>query len=334
MYDTVWDEDPGEDPKQRAAIEATLCHVGQVPPQLFTASHGQRVPVRPPSLTTQELVSLKRGKVTAALIRANGATLFCTIAGDRVIGQYSVAIGLEGVTVEFRQSAETGGLVRAIAGEGCVLLGSGAVIDGGRRVLERVSALAWDRGFWAAVADDSSVRLGPGLDFSVPFYGDTVGCCAVSVGFKLAVAGTVTQRIVVISLFGGAKVNVVSAGARPEMVIITEGWGFIVVYAQASGKPAIIVYDVNGRLLKSVEIPGAIKCWSTWTTRDGFDWLLWVGKDGRVYAMEAFICEVKEPIGRVLGVGAVACAWCEGARAAAVITEDGQVFCLPAPEWM
>ena len=49
MYDDIWTPQNLKDPAARAEIEAILCHVGQVPPQLFEKPHPMRMP-KPPSI--------------------------------------------------------------------------------------------------------------------------------------------------------------------------------------------------------------------------------------------------------------------------------------------
>lgn len=49
MYDDIWTLKNLKDPTLRAEIEAILCHVGQIPPQLFDKPHPTRMP-RPPSI--------------------------------------------------------------------------------------------------------------------------------------------------------------------------------------------------------------------------------------------------------------------------------------------
>jgi hypothetical protein len=138
---------------------------------------------------------------------------------------------------------------------------------------------------------------------------------------------------VLIRLFQGEKVCVINTDVKPEMMIITDGWGFIVVYAVTeSGHPVMVVWDVNGRFVRRVELPTLIKCWSAWTSRDAFDFVVWVGREGKVFATEVFYCEIREPIDRVRE--AVACGYCEAASLVVVMTKDGHLVGLPAPDWL
>ena len=43
MYDDIWTQENLRDPAKRAEIEAILCHVGQIPPQLFDRPHPKRL---------------------------------------------------------------------------------------------------------------------------------------------------------------------------------------------------------------------------------------------------------------------------------------------------
>jgi hypothetical protein len=333
MYDSVWGTAPANDPHHRAAIEATLCHVGQIPPQLFSVPHPVRNRSKIETVAKKRMsVMVMKIGVTAGFISVSKTGIIATAAVLTAVLRRSLAFFNDGPRVERLSDCEMGNQIREIPGDNCALLGSGAVI-GSRRVLDHVSKFAFDRDYWVAVADDSSVRLGPDLDFNIPFYGDVVECCAISRSFKLVVCGTMTKRIVLIKLFEGEKVCVVNMDVKPEMVLITDVWGFIVVYAKdENGQPLVVVYDVNGRLMRRAEIPGEIKCWAAWTSRDAFDFLVWVAKDGKVYVTEVFYCEMKESIDRVRG--AIACGYYEMGRVIVVLTEDGQLVCLPAPSWL
>jgi hypothetical protein len=133
-----------------------------------------------------------------------------------------------------------------------------------------------------------------------------------------------------ISLFGGAKVNVVRLEETPEMVLITPAWGFIIVCAvEESGGHVLLIYDGNGRIIRKVALPGAVRQWCGWKSRDGFDFLLIVTRDGRVFIAEAFWGVLWEPVLRA-SAAIVACAYCHAAGVVVLLSEDGQVVLLPA----
>ena len=70
MYDSIWNEKTMSDPAVRAQTEAIMCHVGQVPVQLFDQAHPCRIPVmrREPLISTALSVSLGTQKIIASSI--------------------------------------------------------------------------------------------------------------------------------------------------------------------------------------------------------------------------------------------------------------------------
>jgi hypothetical protein len=163
----------------------------------------------------------------------------------------------------------------------------------------------------------------------VQFYGDAIRCCAISRAFKMAVCGTVANHIVVVSLFSGEKVCAGDIGLKPNAVVVTEGWGFIVVRAADEQKTEfLVVLDVNGRLIRKVQVPAPICTWSAWRSRDGFDYLLVATKQGDVFNVEAFYCQFGEPICRTPG-GVIALAYFEPLKTAFVVTaKTNAIFIL------
>jgi hypothetical protein len=259
--------------------------------------------------------------------------LVVVIADGTEVSRYSIIFDHEVPRATRTDEYSAAVAVRLFVSPTFFLDANGFVSDGRRRRMARVGHLAFDQGYFAAVNDDSSLRLvGPCLSFTVPFYGDTISCCALSSNFKIAVCGTLTRRLVLISLFDGAKVNVLRLDDRPEMLLITPAWGFIIVYAIAEGeRHALLIYDINGRLIRKAPLPCAVRQWAVWQSRDGFDFLLIVARDCRVFVVEAFWGDIGEPIDRAYWP-VLACAYCESASVIALLSEDGQLVFLPATE--
>lgn len=67
-------------------------------------------------------------------------------------------------------------------------------------------------------------------------------------------------------------------------IIITNVWGFVVAVSDSK----LFVYNVNGTFVKSCELSYRIVCWSTFSSYDGFDYLVFADSSGRVRLMEVF----------------------------------------------
>jgi hypothetical protein len=175
---------------------------------------------------------------------------------------------------------------------------------------------------------DGSVRL----DYAVPFYGELISCCAISSDFKIAVCGTSECHLVICSIFLGAKVNVIPLDdLKPVLVQITKAFGFIVTYGITNaGARYLVVFDVNGRLLKKEKIGFTVRCLYTYMSRDAFDYLVVATTDGKIFHTEVFDCQISDPIGRVMGK-VIALAHFVAGRVTVVISDDKKMSWIPLP---
>ena len=135
--------------------------------------------------------------------------------------------------------------------------------------------------------------------FSIPLYRDSIMCCAISESFKIIVAGTRDGFLILSSINRGISDLVISLNnKRPISMLITSGWGFIVVYLTElnNGKIChfIAVYNVNGNLIKIRQIPQAITAWTTWKSKSDFDYVMFSSENGRIFYFEAFYLDVEE----------------------------------------
>jgi hypothetical protein len=128
--------------------------------------------------------------------------------------------------------------------------------------------------------------------FRIPLYHDEITCCNVNADFGLIASGTRDGFLVLSSLTRGANVRVVDlGGCRPYAVIITRGWGFVVVVStklEAGRLEHILsVYTMNGHFVRTRQLPGPLAAWTSWTSVDGFDWLIIAWDQGRLAYAEA-----------------------------------------------
>lgn len=78
----------------------------------------------------------------------------------------------------------------------------------------------------------------------------------------------------------------------PIKVLITPSWGFIVVYCTEvfAGllKNIIMVFSINGMFIRCCEIPSKIVFWTSWSSAEGFDYLVYSTDTGFVYLTQVF----------------------------------------------
>lgn len=140
-----------------------------------------------------------------------------------------------------------------------------------------------------------------------PTYRDDVTCCAVNSNFDLIVSGTRDSSLFFFSPLHKTVTKIVDLSGRiPEKVLITDGWGFVVVYELSFEKgvqdQCIEVYDVNGEFITSKPLQFAIQQWTSYKSVDGFDYLLILSIRGIFYSCEVFYLDLIKPITEKLNV--------------------------------
>jgi hypothetical protein len=78
------------------------------------------------------------------------------------------------------------------------------------------------------------------------------------------------------------------------MVLVSQAWGFIVVYEKCQESKFVEVYTVNGDFVKRKEVKAAVKVWTTWRSTAGFDYIIMALKSGSIFAAETFILKFEK----------------------------------------
>lgn len=105
---------------------------------------------------------------------------------------------------------------------------------------------------------------------------DVITCIAVSNRFHIIVVGCEDSMLRIRSMTG-VKVATVSLDDEvPISVLISNEWGFIVAKTSCH----LFVFDVNGKLVRKVPNTASFITWNTFTTRDGFDYIVYTDAVG------------------------------------------------------
>jgi hypothetical protein len=78
----------------------------------------------------------------------------------------------------------------------------------------------------------------------------------------------------------------------PLRVLITDSFGFVVVCAREENRHYLLVYTVNGLLVRRTEIDGDVILWTKWTSLKGFDYIAFVTSKDNGDKLQFFACEV------------------------------------------
>jgi hypothetical protein len=145
--------------------------------------------------------------------------------------------------------------------------------------------------------------------------------------FDLLVVATLERHLLFYSLSSGIfRTRADLAGELVVQILVTDGWGFVVVLTNES----IHVFNVNGIRIRRVPNSKRIVLLCTWKSPSGFDYLCGSDNRGRMMVSEAFyanfetaICCVRVPVQWVNYLANINCL--------SAVTTDGKGFLIPCP---
>ena len=171
--------------------------------------------------------------------------------------------------------------------------------------LSNISLISTSGKYIAVVSEEATLFIkGPSLKYSIPFYGDSICCCSISDTFGIVICGTNSGKIVICSLSEGKIINILKLEGKikPKKILITPSWGFILVHATGNeswnGINSIFLYTINGKLIRSKTNVQNISCWSSFTSNDGFDYIILSEENGKLFIFEAYYLEFTQPFHR------------------------------------
>ena len=168
---------------------------------------------------------------------------------------------------------------------------------------------------------------------SMPSYRDSISCCCISQLFFVTVIGIRDGSIIINSLNKGSTVRVINLKcARPIMVTMTPGWGFIVVYATKLKDGVfshyLYVFNVNGIRLRKKKLGFEIIAWAHYKSNKGFDYMFISDSRGKLFEFEVFYLNIGESFFRCHSPIA-SLSYLKDIFAVVVVTKDGRVIFIP-----
>lgn len=206
--------------------------------------------------------------------------------------------------------------------------------------LSNVTGIAAYKDFFAVSINDVLLTIYKGGTFSssnhlfsLPSFGDTVKCSCINKRFLVAIVGTRGGKLIINSLSKGNIVNTIDLnGAQPFLVTVTKSWGFIVCYSQkvknGALKHYLMVFSINGDLIRKVKIDFEIAIWTSWTSNKSFDYMAVADKNGKIFAFEVFFCDLGEKIYRCRSQ-IVTMNYIQDMCCVAAVTKDGRILFVP-----
>ena len=211
----------------------------------------------------------------------------------------------------------------------------------------------------AIVVNESTLLLyGPDLSLSIPFYGEKISCVDISPVFKIVVCGTENNNIFICSMYEAMKVNVISLENNyyPVKLQVSPSFGFIICYSEQNNhfyhiqsnqqhmnksisnsslpednndnNNIIFLFNINGRLIRTVPISFKITSWFSWKSNKAFDYIVFGTSDGRIFALETFYFDIKDCLYRTYSP-IKSIIYNEICCSIVALTEDCQLIIIP-----
>ena len=117
---------------------------------------------------------------------------------------------------------------------------------------------------------------------------------------------------------------IIKLPAEPSRIIITPGWGFIVVESNQE----LFLVSINGKIIRRKKVDFVIAKWNSWCCERGFDFILIADTKGQIRMSEAFDIKFDDVIfqskTKILDMKYIVLT-----RGIAVISADGYARLLP-----
>ena len=173
--------------------------------------------------------------------------------------------------------------------------------------LNETTFIASDYDYFAVACKNAVVNVFKVIDkypyakqiASIASYRAKIPCLAISERFNLIVNGTKDGCIIISSLSSCVVENVISLnGGIPLNISISPSWGFIVVYYHIIDAGMVTqyinVYNVNGVLLKKIDIKVGLTSMLTFSSPSSFDYLVLADVDGRLYMTDIYELKITD----------------------------------------
>ncbi|OHT09334.1 hypothetical protein TRFO_21723 [Tritrichomonas foetus] len=220
------------------------------------------------------------------------------------------------------------------------------------------SSIEWFDNYYLTVSDRDSVlniyenNSLSNLKLSIPSYRDSIMCSCISHNYQVAVICTKNGSMIINSINKNTTTVVCDLEcAKPMCITITDGWGFIIVFAVATSmkktsnsmknlkssshekEKYLFLFNINGKLIRKTKININISHMHSWTTKKGFDYLAVADERGKVYAFEVFYLEIGNCLFRC-NSPLIELKYFPDVSMIFVVTKYGTVYMIPFKEQM
>jgi hypothetical protein len=156
---------------------------------------------------------------------------------------------------------------------------------------------------------------------------DYMSCFDVDLGFGILTVGTRDGRVIVFWIGDGSSCSFLWSSwveRIPRTTVITRGCGFVLVETERK----LLLFSIDGRLLKRVELAVKIAQLVTWTCERGLDFIGVIEKNGTIRVFEAFYMRIEEFV-HECGAQVISLSYNFVQKTVVVVTACGDIMSIP-----
>ena len=157
--------------------------------------------------------------------------------------------------------------------------------------------------------DNSSVSLYGNCSklFTIPSCREVISTCFISIEHSIIVSGTQDSSIIVSSLKTGSIINVIDSPLSQNQISI---------------------FTLNGTHIRTKEINFSIHHWYSWSSYQGFDYILMSNCAGKLYSCEAYFLNIEKSFYRC-PTNIVSMIYSKDSMSTIVVLDDGRIHIIP-----
>ncbi|OHT00322.1 hypothetical protein TRFO_07986 [Tritrichomonas foetus] len=330
-YEDVWNDDNLNDSLKRNLIESSKRAKGQIPTQLFTAQHPSRQDIQENSKLHHNIKINIEGVLFSKMN--------CCGTIKIITDQYKLVVYNINTNSIIVKQLKLSNAKFSDFGDNIIAYSENELYEINQNGQETIIHCSNLQNFtslypWlATVGTDLIIRISNATNLREPvqtitYFREKTECCVINNDFHVLVIGSNKGDLIIYSLERSVSFRVVSLGkCIVNSVVITPSWGFIVAFASetSDGKATFFskTFNINGMLIRRVEIPGIVKVITTWKSIHGFDFLAFA-VERTVFICEAFYMNFNEPF-MILETPPIEISYLTQTDEIAVITREGSI---------
>lgn len=323
LYDSVWETST---PEMMKTIELGLQHMGQIPAQLFTKPHPQKIENVLSTTIKKSSFKISYQKIEFAKVNEYKSPSVYCIADQKFIK----------IDVSSEEEKTTDIYGNAFAyGDGFVITREGNVFypEAQIKLDSDILCFAYDALYMVSIASDFIIRIyKPNFEifYSFPLFFGRPLTVSISISFHTVAVGC-DEMIALFSLTGNSDVKRIPLpGKIPISSEISKCWGFITVLCKdkKDGSFSVVIYTINGEHVRTVSLKEKVSSMHTFSSQKDKETVIVGCQNGKIYESDSVFLYLREPIFDINEEVVDARIVLKGS-AYVIVTKSGTIYTIP-----